>query len=305
MSSADAFWPESPLSYGITPPKVTFSPERRARTAATQTERIRALPIDALVVYDLQDESSRTDAKRPFPYLEAIEPLEYATQDLHGVAQPKVVYRSVSNMTPDTLVDWLGRVRSARSAAVLVGAPSRDQPVRLGLGEAYRTRMREANDVPLGGVAIAERHEASGVEHERMLKKGTQGCSFFISQTVYSQSASQSLMSDLYYRCEALEQPVPTFIVSLSPCGSLKTLEFLHWLGVTVPRWMENELRHANDILSTSIDLSVDTFAALLDFARSKAIPLGCNVESVSLNKAEIDASVELLHRIARLLGRD
>jgi hypothetical protein len=36
----------------------------------------------------------------------------------------------------------------------------------------------------------------------------------------------------------------------------------------------------------------------------SHGIPLGCNVESVSLSKVEIEASVELTHLAARQLGR-
>ena len=37
-------------------------------------------------------------------------------------------------------------------------------------------------------------------------------------------------------------------------CGSLKTLAFLHWLGVNVPRWLENTLRHAADPLAESYE---------------------------------------------------
>ncbi|MCA9643355.1 MAG: hypothetical protein KC492_21800, partial [Myxococcales bacterium] len=170
------------LTYGITPPKISYSEEKRRDTAALQSARIAALPVDALVVYDLQDESSRTDAKRPFPFLQAIDPLTYAYEYLGGVAQPKIVYRSVSGMTRETLVAWLGRLHELGGAAVLVGAPSQSQAVSLRLTDAYRARLEEAAGVPLGGVLIAERHESRGGEDERVLKKVEHGCSFFISQ---------------------------------------------------------------------------------------------------------------------------
>ena len=96
---------------------------------------------------------------------------------------------------------------------------------------------------------------------------------------------------------------MPRMYVTLSPCGSKKTLEFMDWLGVSVPGWLKNELLHAGDILEKSVDLSVSGFAELLDFARGKGFELGCNVESVSLRKAEIDASVEMVHRIRSLLN--
>src|SRR5690606_13584226 len=98
------------LTYGITPPKVSYSEERRRHTAALQSARIAALPVDAVVVYDLQDESSRTDAKRPFPFLRAIDPLSYAYEYLGDVPQQKIVYRSVSAMTREELLAWLGRL---------------------------------------------------------------------------------------------------------------------------------------------------------------------------------------------------
>jgi len=304
MHSNEADWKSIRLTYGITPPKMSTPEDRRRRTAARQTERISALPVDALVVYDLQDESSRTDVERPFPYLRAIDPLDYATDYLAGVPQKKIVYRSVSGLDARSLTDWLGRARDEGAAVVFVGAPSQTQAVELRLGDAYRIRQAEADDVPLGGVVIAERHEASGAEDARLLRKESNGCSFFISQAVYSVTASKNLLSDLHYRCEELGRPTPPVLVTLSPCGSLETLAFMDWLGVSVPRWLRNELAHAHDILVRSIDLCVATFEELHDFAREKSIPLGCNVESVSLRKAEIDASVELVHAIARRMGR-
>ncbi len=94
-------------------------------------------------------------------------------------------------------------------------------------------------------------------------------------------------------------------LLTLSPCGSKKTLEFMRWLGVSVPGWLQNELLHARDILEKTIDLSISGFQELYEFACEKGISLGCNVESVSLRKAEIDASVEMLQRVAKIMGRD
>src|SRR4051812_41689936 len=114
-------WSQMRLTYGITPPKLSTPEPRRREIAALQAERIARLPIDALVVYDLQDESSRTDAQRPFPFLQAIDPLDYAYGYLDAVTQPKIVYRSVSGMSAETLVDWLRRLDELGGAAVLVG----------------------------------------------------------------------------------------------------------------------------------------------------------------------------------------
>lgn len=50
------------------------------------------------------------------------------------------------------------------------------------------------------------------------------------------------------------------------------------------------------------MDLSVAAFAELHDFAHGKGIALGCNVESVSLAKAAIDASVDMVQRVAAIV---
>jgi hypothetical protein len=290
------------LTYGITPPKLSTPEARRREIASLQGSRIANLPIDALIVYDLQDESSRTDAQRPFPFLQAIDPLDYAYGYLGAVAQPKIVYRSVSGLDAAQLADWLRRLHRLGGAAVLVGAPSKAQKVNLHLSDAYRLRSVEVPEITLGGVVIAERHEARGAEEERVLQKVDQGCSFFISQAVYAVTASKNLLSDLHYRCQDAGRETPPLLVTLSPCGSKKTLEFMAWLGVSVPRWLQNELLHAQDILSKSVELSLQAFSELYEFAVEKGIPLGCNVESVSLQKAEIEASVEMVRRIAQLM---
>src|SRR5580765_688489 len=45
--------------------------------------------------------------------------------------------------------------------------------------------------------------------------------------------------------------PAP-IVFTFTVVGSLKTLEFLTWLGVDVPRWIQNELLHSDDVLTTS-----------------------------------------------------
>ncbi len=304
MPSDDYDWQEIRLTYGVTPPKRSLSEERRREIAAIQSARISALPIDALIVYDLQDESSRTDVERPFPFMQTIDPLDYAFDYLKDVPQKKIVYRSVSGLDEAGLLEWLRRLDGHGGAGVFVGAPSQRQTIRLGLSDAYRLRSTRGPAVPLGGVLIAERHDARGGEDARVFRKMERGCSFFITQAAYSTTASKNVLSDLFYRGQVEGREIPPILITLSPCGSEKTLEFMRWLGVSVPRWLENDLLHAQDILEKSIDLAISGFQELYAFACEKGLALGVNVESVSLRKAEIDASVEMVNRVATILGR-
>ena len=291
------------LTYGITPPKMSWDRDRIAGVAERQSARIRDLPIDGLVVYDLQDESARTDVPRPFPFEECLDPVTYAYDHL-SVDVPRIVYRCVARLDEPSLGGSLRRLRDEGGAVVLVGAASRTQEVALTLPQAYAFRQWETPDLATGGVLIAERHRRRLSEHERVLRKVEQGCSFFVSQAVYSAEDTKNVLSDLYYRCEELGEPVPPVMVTLTPCGSERTLTFLRWLGIEVPRWLENELLRAEDTLSTSVELCVDVFTDLYGFAQDHGFALGCNVESVSLRRDEIDASVELVNRVARVMGR-
>lgn len=292
------------LTYGLTPPKATTPNERQREIAALQTARVNALGVDGLVLYDLQDESSRTALARPFPFIETIDPAEYAADHLRGVTLPKIVYQSVSRRDAPALRRSLQANHASGHAVVLVGAPSKEGISGTTLSEAYALRSTEARELPLGGIVIAERHEARGSEVDRLLAKLAQGCSFFISQTVYAVTSTKNLLSDLHYRCMRDGIATPPVLVTLSPCGSLRTLEFMRWLGVSVPRWLENDLKHSADILETSVRVSVNLFEELWLYARDKGIPLGANVESVSLGKAEIEASLEMTRRVQRILGR-
>jgi hypothetical protein len=79
----------------------------------------------------------------------------------------------------------------------------------------------------------------------------------------------------------------------------------MKWLGISFPRWLENELRSASDPLGTSLELCERIFSEVWDYAKSKQLPVGINVESVSIRKAEIDASVELLGTLQGIMRRN
>jgi 5,10-methylenetetrahydrofolate reductase len=169
---------------------------------------------------------------------------------------------------------------------------------------AYELRTEVRPELPLGGVAIPERHARTGKEHLRLVAKQAAGCSFFVTQVVYDVNAAKDLVSDYRYECAARDlEPVP-IIFTFSVCGSVKTLEFLQWLGVDVPRWIENDLRHADDTLGASYDQAVATAVELVTFCRRVGVPFGLNVESVSIRKVEIEASARLAARLRAELRR-
>ena len=188
--------------------------------------------------------------------------------------------------------------------AVFVGASSREKPVATTLRRAQQLRTEVNPDLLLGGVAIPERHTRKGDEHLRLIAKQEAGCSYFVTQIVYDVNAAKNLVSDYAYECRDRGlDPVP-IVFTLSVCGSMKTLEFLRWLGVEVPRWIENDLRHANDTLDASVEHAEATALELMSFCRRLGVPFGISVESVSIRRVEIEASVRLAGRLRSKLVR-
>jgi hypothetical protein len=288
------------LLFGMTPPRRSTTSEERQRIADVTLERLMPLDLDGLVLYDVADETDRNSDERPFPYLPTVDPADFHADHLAAWTKPVIIYRCVGKYPSTEIETWLLAQEPANVGSVFVGAPSRTASVLTDLSSAQALWSKVRPELPLGGVAIPERHAARQQEHRRLIAKQARGCSFFITQVVYDVNAAKNLVSDYYYGCiEAGMEPVP-IIFTLSVCGSLKTVEFLRWLGVVVPRWMENALAHAGDTLSESYDQCLATSRELATFCDRLDMPYGFNVESVSNRRAEIETTVRLAAHLRR-----
>lgn len=280
--------------FAITPPRRSTEVDRLPEIARATVERLQNLDLDGLVLYDIDDESSRNPSERPFPFSPTIDPADYRSAYLQEWHTPVIVYRAVGKCERDALGTWLAEQDPARTLTVMVGAASSGVSAPVSLTDAQVMRSELNPDLLLGGVAIPERHSRRENEHLRLIAKQEAGCRFFVTQVVYDLNAAKNLVSDYRYECEARGlTPVP-IVFTFSACGSMKTLEFLRWLGVDVPRWIENDLRNAADTLQASLDQAVVTGIELIDFCRKLDVPCGLNIESVSIRREEIDASVQL-----------
>lgn len=291
------------LFFAITPPRSTTTPERAQEVADATLRRLEGLDLDALIVYDLDDESDRVEAERPFPYLETMDAVEYLDGPLSGWHGHSIVYRCVGKYEESTLTDFLTS-RESGEATVFVGASSSTKPVKTSLRRAVELRREVRPDVVLGAVAIPERHVESGAEHDRLLRKQSDGCELFVTQIVYNVSEAKDLVSDYAYACESAGVIPARVVFTLSLCGSEKTLAFLQWLGVDVPRWVRNELVQRGDTLEASYEHCLSTARELSRYCRYLGLPFGFNIESVSTRRVEIEATVHLAQEVAELLDR-
>lgn len=290
------------LLYGITPPKINHTREETEAIAQKHIERISGLPIDGLVLYDIQDESDRTDETRPFPFIKTLDPCEYSDTYLKPLQIPRIVYRAVGNYTQETFTQWLEKTKEHQVYSVFVGAASRHQKKPLSLGEAYRLKREVNAALCLGGICIPERHMVKHDEHLRVFGKTDRSCEYFITQCVYNLEASKTFLTDYASYARAHGKPIVPIIFTLTPCGSAKTLDFMQWLGISIPLHLEEKLRTSDDILNDSLQLSIAIFKELYHLGKTLGVPIGCNVESVAIRKVEIEAAIELLHSIKKIM---
>ena len=291
------------LLYGITPPKIQTAPERISEIAAKAVNDLGPLDIDGLIVYDVQDESARTDAERPFPYVTALDPFEYASKYLHGLTVPKIIYRPAGKYTAEELSQWLDALKAHCFYPVFVGLPSPDYVVKTSLTEAYQIWSQQHGDHSvIGAITIPERHAVLNDEDVRILSKVECGVSYFISQCIFNVDYTKKMLNDLVLACQTKNQELPTIIFTLTICGSIKTLHFMEWLGIHIPDDIREGLKLCDDPVSHSVELATAIARDLIQYCQERSIPFGFNIESVAIRRVEIDASLELLNTVSQLL---
>jgi hypothetical protein len=208
-------------------------------------QRGRVLAIDGYIVYDVQDEASRTDTKRPFPYRPLMEPSLYARFLSAASHKGCVVYKAVTNLPSRKHFEvWLDKFvdQDRHHAMNVVGAPSSGATQTGPSTQEASMIVSQREGVKFGAVCIAERHIAKRREHAQMRRKAEWGAEWFISQGIYDPDPMITLIKD-YARLSQEEGRVPEKIVlTFVPCGRRSTMNFIKWLGMTVSQEAEDRI---------------------------------------------------------------
>ncbi|MCP4595102.1 hypothetical protein [Neptuniibacter sp.] len=282
--------------FGTTPPKNGTTEEATSEIADKLLQRLEHVEFDGLIVYDIQDESSRIDKPRPFPFMQTLDPRAYSKLLREKAERPVITYKSVSQRDEESFVQWLDEAWNEYGVrdTVLVGSPSSEGEIKLSLNDAYSVIADHQADFQLGGVTIAERHAAKGNEHERLVSKSAQGCEFFVSQAVYNAQATIDMLSSYARSCRENGTEPKRVILTFTPCGSTKTLEFMEWLGISVPEATRFRIMDAHSPLQESIRICRNNLEQILEAVLPLGVPIGLNIESLTNRKEEIDASIRL-----------
>ena len=271
------------------------------RAAARLAERTRGLALDGLVVYDVQDEAARTNEPRPFPFLPTLDSRAYSRRLHENTARDVFTYKCVAGMGEQTWDDWLKEASQhygVRWLSLVGRASSQQQGDGLSLSRAVQAAAAHHGGFVVGGVVIPERHRPGDSESARLLRKTAWGCDYFISQAVYDPAPTIRLLRDYAADCRRLGVTPRRIILTFTPCGRPETLHFMKWLGIAVPAETERVMLSAPDPLAASIAICVESLRVILATASGIGVPLGVNVESVSIRKEEIAASIDLFHAL-------
>ena len=292
------------LLYGSTPPRAGTGEDAVRQAADKLAARLAPLPIDGVVVYDIQDESGRTETPRPFAFSGTLDPRSYASLLAGRTGKPTIAYKCLGQLDEAGWQAWLAQSAAEYGVQFLsiVGRPTSGVRYPLALSKAIRLASAHPAGYTVGGVAIAERHTAERSESARLLAKGIEGCGYFISQTVYHAEATERLLADYLRDCRGAGVKPRRIVLTFSPVGREKTMAFLNWLGVRIPAETSRAILGAANPLAKSIDICRDNLHRILDHPYARDIPLGINVESVSINRDEIDASIDLLHALGEVI---
>ena len=292
--------------YGVTPPRMDSSEGKIYEIAEKLAARLSKLDLDAINIYDIQEEEDRNQIPRPFPFLPTIDPRRYANILKKLIGKEVINYKCVAHHPKASFEPWLSESWEQfdiRHLSLVGGSTSKSVYPGPSLSQAAKTIASHRYDFIFGGVTIAERHASKGNEHLRLIEKTRWGMKFFTSQVVYQTDSTIQLLQDYYQAHQAQQVSPARIILTFAPCGTLKTLEFLRWLGVNIPTETEQVIFSADSPVDKSIEVCCSNLRRILDAIGHQKAALGINVESVSIKKAEIDASVDLFYELKAILS--
>jgi hypothetical protein len=285
--------------FGVSPPKEDTTIEKAKEILMKFCSRSAVLATDGFIVYDIQDEKGRVETERPFPFRKTMDASWYGSLFPIIAGKQCVVYKSVVEDSVDGFNDWLETAVNTHGnkAFNLVGAPtSKIEYSGPSLPDASKI-VRARNDAKFGCVCIAERHGKRD-EALSMCTKSEWGAEWFISQGVYSAAPMIRLLNDYGSMCRARGVVPKKVIITFAPCGRPKTMNFIKWLGMEVPPDVEQRIMSAESPVSESITLLCEILGSILEQTSASGVPIGINVESLSIFREEIDGAHTLFQRL-------
>ena len=290
--------------FGSTPPKEGTSSEKAHETCLKFASRSSALATDGFIVYDIQEEGGRTSTERPFPFRKTMDAALYASFFPSVSGKQCLVYKCVVEEREEKFQQWLDNATGplGHRALNLVGGASSSVSYGGPTLESAGQLVKEKDNCAFGCVCIPERHTKKGNENENMFRKMTLGAEWFITQGIFASEPTIKLLHEYGDVCRRNKEPAKKVVLTFAPCGRAKTMTFVKWLGMHVPEEIEQRIFSSASPVQESVDILCELLKSILEGTKGSGVPIGINVESLSIFKEEIDAAHELFQRLQTIL---
>jgi len=301
--------------FGSTPPRDGTDKDKAEESCVKFTHRSAVLATDGFIVYDIQDEKGRTTMERPFPFRKTLDPSWYGSLFPKHSAKQTVIYKCIIEHSIEAFEEWVNNAIKVHNhnSFVLVGAPTSTTKAATTMKEAAMVINKQGPDISFGCVAIAERHTKKNNEQFNMMRKQNYGAKYFITQGIFNSVAIIRLLKDYGTLCRELDVEPRKVILTFAPCGRAKTLQFIKWLGMSVPESVEQRILGAKTVdladgerdlgpVNESCKLLLEVFKEVLEAVGDCGVPIGINVESLSIFREEIDAAHTLFGGLQSML---
>jgi 5,10-methylenetetrahydrofolate reductase len=265
-----------------------------------------AVVIDAVNIPDIRDEEQKSTQACPpklDPVVLAKMLVAAAYNRLEVVLNRCTVYEPMAEQ-----LKWLddARLKHEITNLILVGGASSEVtypgPSVIEIGKHIQAQL--SRELLIGGITIQTRRKHAHEKDEpfRLIAKSQCGFEYFTTQVIYEPVSIKLLLRDYWTLCQEHAVAPKRIFLSFAPISAPRDLEFLRWLGVSIPKTVEQELLKADiGIGWRSAKMATSILQEILHFMDEEKIkiPLGLNIEHITRHNFEL--SFQFIERLGKI----
>ena len=307
-----------PVLYELLPPPASSSGNNKNAFFQVIDKILSDVKIDAINIPEVRQESGQIKDKGAETFFRK-DPRYFAQELLNRRSDiPVIANHVVVHEAPDVFEQWVKQtyeefgIRNVifvggESGKIKYPGPTVNEAA-IWVRDIFNKDKSESDKMLIGGITIPTRRrdDPEYDEPARLLRKGQSGIEFFTSQVIYESDSMKSLLSDYDLLCRKSGQTPKRILLSFAPVSTTKDVQFLRWLGVSIPTAVEQRLNEGWIGMGwRSVELCQKILKDILDYVKSNSlkVPIGINVEHVM--KYNVELSKELLITLSKILHHD
>ncbi|MEO0145162.1 MAG: hypothetical protein ABIL49_06350 [candidate division WOR-3 bacterium] len=276
------------IIFTVIPPPLEWDISKIERKAFEIANITKILDIDLISIPEVIEERSR--GQRVVPFKMKFDNAEFGEMIKNFDSSVEIIINKISViMEKEEFEEWLKEYSKKFNYILIVG------------GESSKIKYPGYHPIPatliaknyfknIYGITIFHRKN----EPQKLLEKTKAGMRGFISQIVFELEHVKNVILQYYKLCQEENIEPAKIFISFAPVSQRKDLEFLKWLGVYIPKEIENYLLEDEKKLEKRSIEIIETLFQELCFLDIKNI--GVNVEHVMYNNLQVAAYT--VHRI-------